>query len=123
MCGVRDSAELAVTAFFVLYSRHEAMNRLQSSPARSPVASVWEAEAPPEAATSSFCADRERPWAHFLPLRPAVSSIFCEARGWWLSVGVLRNASRHADTLSVCVIEFNGWAQAHLDTIRTPSVH
>ena len=82
-----------------------------------------EAEAPPKRRTSSFCADRERAWARFLTLRPAVSSIFCETRGWWLSVGALRNTSRHVDTLSVCVIEFNGWAQAHPDTIRTPSVH
>ena len=82
-----------------------------------------EAEAPPKRRASSFCSDRERAWARFLTLRPAVSSIFCETRGWWLSVGALRNTSRHVDTLSVCVIEFNGWAQAHPDTIRTPSVH
>ena len=51
---------------------------------------------------SSFCADRECPWMRFLPLRPAVSSIFCQARGWWLSVGVLRNgveACRHSLSL------------------------
>ena len=82
-----------------------------------------EAEAPPKRRASSFCSDRERAWARFLTLRPAVTSIFCETRGWWLSVGALRSASRHVDTLSVCVIEFNGWAQAHPDTIRTPSVH
>ena len=82
-----------------------------------------EAEAPPKRRTSSFCADRERHWARFLSLRPTVSSIFCEARSWWLSVGALRNTSRHVDTLSVCVIEFNGWARAHPDTTRTPSVH
>ena len=82
-----------------------------------------EAEAPPKRRTSSFCADRERHWARFLSLRPTVSSIFCEARSWWLSVGALRNTSRHVDTLSVRVIEFNGWAQAHPDTTRTPSVH
>ena len=82
-----------------------------------------EAEAPPKRRTSSFCADRERHWARFLSLRPTVSSIFCEARSWWLSVGALRNTSRHVDTLSVCVIEFNGWAQAHPDTTRTSSVH
>ena len=82
-----------------------------------------EAEASPKRRTSSFCADRESAWARFLTLRPAVSSIFCEMRGWWLSVGALRNTSRHVDTLSVRVIEFNGWAQAHPDTTRTPSVH
>ena len=86
-------------------------------------ASSKRAEAPPKRRASSFCSDRERAWARFLTLRPAVSSIFCETRGWWLSVGALRNTSRHVDTLSVCVIEFNGWAQAHPDTIRTPSVH
>ena len=59
---------------------------------------LQEAEAPPKRRTSSFCADRERAWARFRTLSAAVSSIFCEARGWWLSVGALRNASRHVDT-------------------------
>ena len=49
-----------------------------------------------------------------------MSSIFCETRGWWLSVGALRSASRHVDTLSVCVIEFNGWDQAHLACRQPP---
>jgi hypothetical protein len=105
------------------------MSHLDRGEGRKPASGLYrsrleqEAEAPPKRRTSSFCADRERAWARFLTLRPAVSSILCETRGWWLSVGALRSASRHVDTLSVCVIEFNGWAQAHPDTIRMPSVH
>ena len=116
----RDCAELAVNALFFIFAPPSDASAAERSPAHSPVAS----EAPPEAATLKLLRRYRAPLG-----APSIAAACCEldflrsAGLWWLSVGVLRNASRHADTLSVCVIEFNRWAQAHLDTIRTPSVH